>query len=94
VIGISPRHALVDGTITTQPEYSFWFEDVGWNVENYGAAPDIEVEITPQDYVAGIDPQIERAIAEALALLEQKPILKPDMSNRPSRALPKLPPRG
>jgi tricorn protease len=25
VIGIWPRHKLVDGTETTQPEYSFWF---------------------------------------------------------------------
>ena len=49
VIGISPRHPLVDGTITTQPEYSFWFEDVGWTVENYGTDPDIEVDMTPQD---------------------------------------------
>ena len=39
VIGIWPRHALVDGSETTQPEYSFWFRDVGWGVENYGTDP-------------------------------------------------------
>ncbi|MFN8487995.1 MAG: PDZ domain-containing protein [Caldilineaceae bacterium] len=93
VVGISPRHALVDGTITTQPEYSFWFEDVGWNLENYGADPDIEVDNTPQDYAAGRDAQLERAISEALRLLETMPIRKPDVTQRPSRALPKLPPR-
>ena len=49
VIGIWPRHALVDGTETTQPEYSFWFDDVGWGVENYGTDPDIEVDNAPQD---------------------------------------------
>lgn len=94
VIGISPHHPLVDGTITTQPEYSFWFQDVGWMVENYGTDPDIEVEMTPQDYVAGRDPQLERAIAEALRLLAEQPIVKPDRSTRPSRALPRLPTRG
>lgn len=94
VIGISPRHPLVDGTITTQPEYSFWFEDVGWNVENYGTDPDIEVEFAPQDYVAGRDPQMERAIAEALRLLAERPIVMPDVATRPSRALPRLPSRG
>ena len=95
VIGIWPRHALVDGTITTQPEFSFWFEDVGWNVENYGTEPDIEVDITPQDYREGRDPQLERAIQEILRLLEEKPPLPiPDVSQRPSRRLPKLPPRG
>ncbi|MDQ3250204.1 MAG: PDZ domain-containing protein, partial [Chloroflexota bacterium] len=74
VIGIWPRHALVDGTVTTQPEYSHWFEDVGWNVENYGTDPDIEVDMRPQDYVAGHDPQLARAIEEAQRLLEATPI--------------------
>ncbi len=93
VIGIYPRHPLVDGTITTQPEYSFWFQDVGWMVENYGTDPDIEVDISPQDHVAGRDPQLERAVAEALRLLGEQPIVKPDRSTRPSRALPRLPRR-
>ena len=44
VIGIWPRHTLADGTLTTQPEFSFYFDDVGWNVENYGTDPDIEVD--------------------------------------------------
>ncbi|RIK38391.1 MAG: peptidase [Chloroflexi bacterium] len=93
VIGISRRQTLVDGTMTTQPEYSFWFEDVGWNVENYGAEPDIEVDITPQEYAQGHDPQLERAIVEIIRLLEETPVRRPDLSQRPSRALPKLPPR-
>jgi len=93
VIGISARTSLVDGTVTTQPEYSFWFEDVGWGVENYGTEPDIDVDVTPQDYAAGRDPQLERAIAEALRLLGETDILKPDLNNRPRLPLPKLPPR-
>jgi tricorn protease len=93
VIGISPRHALVDGTVTTQPEYSFWFEDVGWEVENYGTDPDIEVDITPQDYRNGIDPQLDRAIREALQLMAQRSPKMPELTTKPSRALPKLPPR-
>lgn len=94
VVGIWPRHALVDGTVTTQPEISFWFEDVGWNVENYGTDPDIEVDITPQDYRAGRDTQLERSIEEILKLLEARPPMQPpDVTSRPSRALPQLPPR-
>ena len=53
--------------MTTQPEFAFWFEDVGWSVENYGTDPDIVVEMTPQDYAAGRDPQLDRAIDEVLA---------------------------
>ena len=56
VIGIWPRHTLADGTLTTQPEFSFFFDDVGWNVENYGTDPDIEVDNAPQDYAAGRRP--------------------------------------
>ncbi|MDY0151784.1 MAG: PDZ domain-containing protein [Candidatus Cloacimonas sp.] len=89
VIGIWPRHWLVDGTITTQPEFSFWFKDVGWGVENYGTDPDIEVEIMPQDIVAGKDPQLDMGIKTALAEIKKNPPLKPDFSNIPRRTLPK-----
>ncbi|MBI1296062.1 peptidase [bacterium] len=95
VVGIWPRHALVDGTVTTQPEFSHWFRDVGWNVENYGTDPDIEVDNTPQDYRAGRDAQLETAIETVLAQLAANPPMQPpDPKSRPSRALPKLPPRG
>ena len=85
VIGISPQHALVDGTRTTQPEYAFWFKDVGWNVENYGTDPDIEVDIAPQDFVNNIDPQLDRAITEALRLIEDMPSLEPKPGERPRK---------
>jgi tricorn protease len=88
VIGIWPRNALVDGTLTTQPEFSFWFKDVGWGVENYGTDPDIEVDILPQDYARGVDPQLERAIEEALLEIEANPPLEPDFGNKPRRTLP------
>ena len=71
VIGINPRIRLVDGTRVTQPQYAFWFKDVGWNVENYGTDPTIEVEIAPQDYAEGRDPQMERAITEILTMLKE-----------------------
>ncbi len=86
VIGIHPRHTLVDGTRTTQPEYAFWFKDVGWNVENYGTDPDIEVDVAPQDYAKDRDPQLERAIAEARRMMEEHPTLEPKPGERPRRA--------
>jgi len=86
VVGIWPRHALADGSFTTQPEFSFWFKDVGWKVENYGTDPDIEVEYRPQDYAAGRDPQLERALREMIGLLRTHPPKRPDLSNRPNLA--------
>ena len=71
VIGIWPRHTLVDGTQTTQPEFSFWFEDVGFGVENYGTDPTIEVDNAPQDARDGRDRQLEVSLATALDLVEK-----------------------
>jgi tricorn protease len=94
VVGIWPRHALADGTLTTQPEYSFAFDDVGWRVENYGTDPDIEVEYRPQDYAKGVDPQLERAISQVLEDLSARPAHTPNPADRPRLGRPPLPPRG
>jgi tricorn protease len=88
VVGIWPRNSLVDGSLTTQPEFAFWFKDVGWGVENYGTDPDIVVEIAPQDYAQGVDPQLDRGIEEVMAEIEANPPLEPNFANRPSRTLP------
>ena len=91
VVGIWPRHALVDGTLTTQPEFAFWFKDVGWGVENHGTDPDIEVEIPPQDHAAGRDPQMDRGIEEIQKLLRKHPAKRPEFKNRPRLAAGRLP---
>ena len=91
VVGIWPRHFLVDGTVTTQPEFAFWFQDVEWGIENYGTDPDIEVEIRPQDYAAGEDPQLARAISELTKMLRKSPPKMPAFKNRPKLKPKKLP---
>jgi tricorn protease len=90
VIGIWPANPLVDGGITTQPEFSFWFKDLGWTVENYGVEPDIEIENKPQDYALEQDPQLDRGIEEVLKILRQQPPEKLDLTKvkRPNLALP------
>jgi len=93
VIGMSPKDALVDRTLTTQPEYSNWFIDVGWDLENHGTTPDIDVDIKPQDWAAGRDPQLMEALRVAMKELEGRPPFTPDFSVRPNLAAPKLPTR-
>ncbi len=93
VIGIWPRHALVDQTVVTQPEFSFWFENVGWGVENYGTDPDIPAVYRPQDYAAGRDPQLRAAIAEGMRLLAERSPSRPKLEGHPRKARPPLPPR-
>ena len=92
VIGISPRNPLADGSITTQPEFSFWFQDVGWGVENYGTDPDLDIDIAPQQYARGEDPQMERALALIVERLEAEPPAKPSFADRPSLVPPPLMP--
>jgi tricorn protease len=93
VIGIWPRHVLADGTVTTQPEFSFFFDDVGWQIENYGTDPDIEVDNLPQDYARGVDPQLEQGVRVALKILQQKPPHAPKPTVRPRFVVPRLGPR-
>jgi tricorn protease len=90
VIGIDPYHHLVDGTLTTQPEFSFWFVDVGWSIENRGADPDYDVDIAPHDYRDGKDPQLDLALALMDRALEGYDEVRPDLSTRPSLPLPTL----
>jgi tricorn protease len=77
VVGIDMKYELVDGTSVTQPRYSFWLEGKDWGVENYGVDPDIEVPVTPQDRVAGRDPQLDTAVRVALEALEREPAAAP-----------------
>lgn len=72
VVGINTDSTLVDGTIVTQPEFSFSFIDVGFGVENYGTDPTIEVDPTPDDYLKNSDPQLDRAIGEILKMIKNK----------------------
>ena len=88
VIGINPYHRLVDGTITTQPEFSFWFTDVGWKVENYGTDPDYDVDIAPHDYHNGNDPQMERALELIEEAAKTYVDAQPVLTSRPSLRLP------
>jgi tricorn protease len=55
------------------PRFGFFARDNKWAVENEGVAPDIDVENWPKDVIAGRDPQLERAVQEALKLLAANP---------------------
>jgi len=93
VVGIWPRHRLVDGTETTQPEFAFWFTDVGFGVENHGTDPDIEIDNAPQDAAAGRDRQLEVALETALALADKSAPTRAPAATRPVIARAPLPPR-
>jgi tricorn protease len=78
VIGIDECFTLVDGTWVTQPRYGFVFDSVGlYGLENHGCEPTVTVDFAPQDFVAGRDPQLEKAIEIALDALAKEPPAAP-----------------
>jgi tricorn protease len=65
---------FVDGGSAIAPRGGFFARDGKWAVENEGVAPDIDVENTPKEVIAGHDPQLEAAVAEALKQLAAHPV--------------------
>jgi len=77
LVGILGFPVLMDGGTVTAPNLAIWSPEKGWVVENEGVPPDIEVEQTPADVIAGRDPQLEKAIQVALAELKKNPPASP-----------------
>ncbi|MFO7922539.1 MAG: PDZ domain-containing protein [Bacteroidales bacterium] len=74
LVGIWDYPRLIDGGAMVSPRGGFYDTDGEWAVENEGVAPDIEVEMIPELVIKGQDPQLERAVEEALKLLEENPV--------------------
>jgi tricorn protease len=70
-LGVPPT---IDGGGITAPDLAFYDLSGHWAVENEGITPDVPVENTPAAVIAGHDPQLERAVAVALKLLEENPV--------------------
>jgi tricorn protease len=65
---------FIDGGSMIAPRGGFFTREGKWAVENEGTAPDIDVENWPKDVIAGRDPQLERAVQEAMRQLKERPV--------------------
>ncbi len=74
LVGIWDVPGLIDGGYITAPRGGFFNTEGHWDVENAGITPDIVVQQTPALVSQGRDPQLERAVQEALRLLEATPV--------------------
>jgi len=70
LIGISGVPALVDGGGITAPTFRMYYPDGTWFKEGHGVDPDILVEEDLTSLAKGRDAQLERAIEEALKLIQ------------------------
>jgi len=75
----SVHYGLIDGGSVTAPDNAVYDPINGkWVAENEGVPPDIAVRQDAKSLSLGKDPQLERAVMEALKLLEQNPTIKGD----------------
>ena len=79
LVGTWDTPRFIDGGRMVAPRGGFFDNNGEWAVEGEGIAPDIEVIQDPAELAKGNDPQLERAVEEALRLLQTEGIeLKPE----------------
>ncbi|HEX7288204.1 MAG TPA: PDZ domain-containing protein, partial [Candidatus Angelobacter sp.] len=74
LVGIYDYPQLMDGGAVTAPRVAFYNRDGKWDVENHGVAPDVEVDVTPKDWMSGHDAQLERAVALVMDGIKKNPL--------------------
>jgi len=78
LVGIWDTPPLIDGGFLTVPRGGFYDRSGEWAVENEGVAPDVRVIQTPREVIDGADPQLDRAVEEALRRLPEAKLVLPE----------------
>ncbi len=77
IVGISGSLPFIDGTDIRVPFFTSYDAKTGeWIIENYGVAPDIEIDNDPIKEWNGEDQQLNRAIEEVMKDLKNREPLK------------------
>ncbi|MEJ7912296.1 MAG: PDZ domain-containing protein, partial [Chitinophagaceae bacterium] len=74
LVGTWDTPPFLDGGRMVAPRGGFFDTDGAWAVEATGIAPDVEVFQDPKMLIAGKDQQLERAVQEALKLIQTQGI--------------------
>ena len=73
LVGPATGHQLIDGGSITVPDARLYGNTGKWFAEGYGIKPEIEVWDDPAKLAKGEDPQLLRAVEEALKLVKTQP---------------------
>ena len=90
LVGPATGHQLMDGGGITVPDARLFGADGKWFAEGYGIKPEVEVWDDPAQLAKGIDPQLVRAVQEALKLVKEKPRVvypRPKFEDRSAKGL-------
>lgn len=74
LVGTWDTPQFIDGGGMIAPRGGFFNTEGEWDVEGEGVSPDIPVMQTPAEVIKGQDPQLRRAVNEALKLLKTQDI--------------------
>jgi tricorn protease len=77
LVGPATGHQLIDGGSITVPDARLYGADGKWFAEGFGIKPEIEVWDDPAMLAKGVDPQLVKAVEEALKLVKTKPRVIP-----------------
>jgi tricorn protease len=86
LVGNLEIHTLMDGGTTTAPNIGGWTPEDGWVIENEGVAADTPIDVSPRDFAAGRDSQLDKAIEIALQELKDQPRPTPHRPSYPVKA--------
>ena len=90
LVGPATGHGLIDGGGITVPDGRLFGMNGKWFAEGYGIKPEIEVWDDPAQLAKGIDPQLVRAVQEAMKLVKDKPRVlypRPKFEDRSAKGL-------
>ncbi|HEY6953903.1 MAG TPA: PDZ domain-containing protein [Flavisolibacter sp.] len=73
LVGPATGHQLIDGGGITVPDGRLFGMDGKWFAEGYGIKPEFEVWDDPAQLAKGVDPQLVKAVQEAMKLVKEKP---------------------
>ncbi|MGZ3846061.1 MAG: S41 family peptidase [Flavisolibacter sp.] len=73
LVGPATGHGLIDGGGITVPDGRLFGMDGKWFAEGYGIKPEFEVWDDPTQLAKGVDPQLVKAVQEAMKLVKEKP---------------------
>lgn len=76
-VGSSPGWSLIDGGTISVPNYGMYEPNGKWVIEGPGVEPDFDVPSDPNAFVAGRDPQLDKAISWLGEELKRKPAYTP-----------------
>ncbi|MEM1180218.1 MAG: PDZ domain-containing protein [Acidobacteriota bacterium] len=83
LIGLNGNPSLMDGGGPLMCTFRIYDAEGKWVVENEGVSPDIEVFDTPESFLGGGDPSIEKAVEVFLEELAANPVSLPTVPSPP-----------